>query len=39
MKDIFTIGYVSYHPEEMAKVLLSLGVSCLIDVRSSPYSA
>ena len=39
MKEIFTIGYVSYPPDEMAKVLLSFGVSCLIDVRSNPHSA
>jgi len=39
MKEVFTIGYVSYQPEEMAKVLLSFGVSCLVDVRSNPYSA
>jgi uncharacterized protein (DUF488 family) len=39
MKEIFTIGYVSYQPEELAKVLLSFGVSCLIDVRSNPHSA
>lgn len=39
MKDIFTIGYVSYQPEEMVKALLSFGINCLIDVRSSPYSA
>ena len=39
MKDIYTIGYVSYQPEEMAKVLSSFGVGCLIDVRSKPYSA
>lgn len=39
MKEVYTIGYVSYQPEEMAKVLLSFGVSCLIDVRSNPYSA
>ena len=39
MKEIFTIGYVSYEPEEMAKVLKSFGVSCLIDVRSNPHSA
>ena len=39
MKEIFTIGYVSYQPEEMAKVLGSFGISCLIDVRSNPHSA
>lgn len=39
MKEIFTIGYVSYQPEEMVQVLLSFGVSCLIDVRSNPHSA
>ena len=39
MKDIYTIGYVSYEPEEMTKVLLSFGISCLIDVRSNPHSA
>ena len=39
MREIFTIGYISYQPEEMAGVLRSFGVSCLIDVRSSPYSA
>jgi len=39
MKEIFTIGYVSYQPEEMAKILRSFGVSCLVDVRSNPHSA
>ena len=39
MKEIFTIGYVSYQPEEMIKVLHSFGVSCLVDVRSNPHSA
>lgn len=38
MKEIYTIGYVSYQPEEMAKVLNHFGVSCLIDVRSNPHS-
>ena len=39
MKDIYTIGYISYQPEDMAKVLRNFGIGCLIDVRSSPYSA
>jgi len=39
VKKVFTIGYVSYQPDEMAKVLLSFGVSCLIDIRSNPHSA
>lgn len=39
MKEIFTIGYVSYQPQEMIDVLHSFGISCLIDVRSNPHSA
>ena len=39
MMEIYTIGYVSYTPEKMIKVLWAFGISCLIDVRSSPYSA
>lgn len=39
MNEIYTIGYVSYTLEEMIKVLRTFGISCLIDVRSSPYSA
>lgn len=39
MKEIFTIGYVSYEPAEMVKVLKTFGISCLIDVRSNPFSA
>jgi len=39
VNEIYTIGYVSYTLEEMIKVLRTFGISCLIDVRSSPYSA
>ena len=39
MKDIYTIGYVSYQPQEMIGVLHSFGITCLIDVRSNPHSA
>ena len=39
MKEIYTIGYVSYQPEEMISVLSSRGISCLVDVRSNPHSA
>lgn len=40
MKTIYTIGYAMYRtPEEMIKDLRMFNVTCLVDVRSMPYSA
>ena len=39
MKPVYTVGYVSYRPEELISTLRSFGVSCLVDVRSNPHSA
>ncbi len=39
MDPVYTIGYVSYQPEEMLRVLKGFGVRCLVDVRSNPHSA
>lgn len=39
MKEIFTIGYVSFTPEEMAHVLQKHGITCVVDVRSDPHSS
>lgn len=39
MKEIYTIGYAGYRsPEEMIDVLKKYNVTCLIDIRSVPYS-
>ena len=33
MKPVYTVGYVSYRPEELISTLRSFGVSCLVDWR------
>ncbi len=38
MNEIFTVGYTSFTPEEMLCVLKEHGISCVIDVRSTPKS-
>lgn len=38
MKDMYTIGYSSFKIEEFIDVLKKYKITCLIDVRSNPYS-
>ena len=40
MRTVYTIGYSLFHtPEEMIDLLQTYGITCVVDVRSSPYSA
>ena len=39
MAVVYSIGYSGFTPEEFVQVLLENGVTALVDVRSSPYSA
>ena len=40
MKQIYTIGYSAFpKPEEMIDVIRYYSITCLVDVRSSPYSS
>ena len=36
---IYTIGYTAFSIDEFIEVINSYGVNCVIDVRSSPFSA
>lgn len=38
MKDIYTIGYSCFEIEDFIEVLKKYNITCLIDVRSNPYS-
>ena len=38
MKDIYTIGYSCFEIEDFIKVLKKYNITCLVDVRSNPYS-
>ena len=38
MLEIYTIGYSGFSVEEFLRVLIDKKITCLIDVRSSPYS-
>lgn len=39
MKKIYTIGYTSFNTEQFICTLKNHGITCVVDVRSSPYSA
>ena len=40
MRTVYTIGYSLFKsPDEMIDLLQTYGITCLIDVRSNPYSA